>query len=291
MALSSFVNQTSPSISITPTPPPQVDPIAIGSTTVPAYSSWTTWTCGLGSTWTTLMPYGRCRTTDSSQVPIYTGCVNASILVGPFDTTPCSGTGAQTSCVTGSIFYNNHVTVTNYECWPSWTDGNWYAWRETSSRQPPVKVIAPAVIVPVVAIIVGVVLFCLRLRRRRRARRAEFVIGQTPPGAEMTHSTVVTTLERPKEMDNSMPGCELEGHRRISELSSPLPRYTSIAGPLDGMGRATREDDQDDTSSYHTTNSRIIPQELDAAYFPSDSHKRIERRQRFFDWVLNPARV
>lgn len=116
----------------------------IGSTTVSAYSSWTTWSCSLGSTWSTQAPYGRCRTTDTVEIPMWTGCVNTSVAIGPFDVSTCTGTGAQTSCVTGKVLYNHNVTLTNYECWTSWTGGNWEAsathptarlWQNSSRRQ------------------------------------------------------------------------------------------------------------------------------------------------------------
>jgi len=78
---------SSPWSVITPVPifKRELGPEAIGSTTVSAYSSWTVWTCPTGSTWSTLLPYGRCRTTASVQVPIFTACSDISVLVGPFE--------------------------------------------------------------------------------------------------------------------------------------------------------------------------------------------------------------
>jgi len=78
---------SSPWSVITPVPifKRELGPEAIGSTTVSAYSFWTVWTCPTGSTWSTLLPYGRCRTTASVQVPIFTACSGISVLVGPFE--------------------------------------------------------------------------------------------------------------------------------------------------------------------------------------------------------------
>ena len=98
-----------------------------------------TWYCQPGSTWTSLGTYARCCTTAATECMLPTACVNTSILVGPNSQQieTCSGSGAQTTCLTGTIYdyAESPAAVKNYDCWPSWTAGtatSWDATRTTS---------------------------------------------------------------------------------------------------------------------------------------------------------------
>ncbi|ORY07519.1 hypothetical protein BCR34DRAFT_18699 [Clohesyomyces aquaticus] len=63
----------------------------------------------------------------------------------------CTGTGYQLSCITGTIFATpgDPSPVSNYQCWPSWTDGNWEATRSvplSSSIPSPSLTSAPVLL-------------------------------------------------------------------------------------------------------------------------------------------------
>lgn len=194
---------------------------------------------------------------------MYTGCTNGSVRMGPFDNDTCTGTRGMTSCITGWIYYNGGETLTNYACWPTWTQGNWYAWREDPSRLSLSTIIAIAVVVPVV--VIGAIVAGLWWWRRRRtllrARSDEQVLeglrksmtsSTTPPSEPpgMAEAVMVSSIRDTKE---------LEEQRRASELSGPLAPRESIIETL-----CRFEEERDDASSYHTTESRLARHELQA---------------------------
>ncbi|KAF2195739.1 hypothetical protein K469DRAFT_699348 [Zopfia rhizophila CBS 207.26] len=71
-----------------------------------------------------------------------TTCLSGSIVANDQYNSTCSGQGFQASCVTGTVYdtINDRDPVTNYQCWPSWTGGNWAATRivalSTSAPSP-----------------------------------------------------------------------------------------------------------------------------------------------------------
>lgn len=206
---------------------------------------------------------------------MYTGCANTSVLLGPFDNDTCTGTGAQTSCVTGWLHYDNNQTVTNYECWPTWTQGNWEAWRIEPHGLPLATVVAIAVVVPIV--VIGAIcagLWYWRLRRSKMQPEKITMLesplsGSTPPAhsAKSVNGTVRETKE-------------LEEQRRASELSAPMAPiapHESIAGTMEQCEEEI-EDESDDGRSYHTTDSRHPTHELDSSQDNSAENGAISER-------------
>lgn len=95
--------------------------------------------CRDSSTWQTSSSYGRCCPTSRTDCFIPTGCVSGSVMVGDGDLrTTCSGTAAQTSCITGTIYHSisDQKPIMNYQCWPLWARGNFDATIITSTSTP-----------------------------------------------------------------------------------------------------------------------------------------------------------
>lgn len=105
------------------------------------------------------------------------------------------------------------------------------------------------------------------------------------------------SVEDVREMDGLKSPKELDEQRRLSELSTLIAPFGSIAGTLlDEPGREAgetireiEEDGRDDASSYHTTNSRVIPLELDATDCTANVQESpTERRYSFRRWFSDP---
>lgn len=48
-----------------------------------------------------------------------------------------NGTGYQTSCITGTVYHTpgDSSPISNFQCWPSWTGGNWDATQTITELQ------------------------------------------------------------------------------------------------------------------------------------------------------------
>lgn len=196
---------------------------------------------------------------------MYTGCVNRSIMIGPFDTTPCTGSAAQTSCVTGFIYYDHNVTLTNFECWPSWTGGNWEAWRETPRGSSSIDSLAINIAIPIAAVCVAGVIMWLRCHHRERKARHVSLAGQSQ-AEDMVPNTVphkAVSVAENVEMSDEKDTRELEDQRRASELSTVMMKHGCVNCRLQ-----TLEEPADDVSSYHTSASRMGRAELEATELP-----------------------
>ncbi|KAF1991177.1 hypothetical protein K402DRAFT_459904 [Aulographum hederae CBS 113979] len=281
------------------TPPPELKrslgPEAIGSTSISDYSYPTVWTCPTGSTWTTLLPYARCATTALVQVPMFIGCTNTSIRVGPFEDSPCTGEGAHTTCVTGFVMYDDNVTFTNYDCWPTWTSGNWTADHyDHGYGTNLIKIVVPAVVVPVVLLIVGFSLLARRLHRKRKLKLAT-IEGRPGSADEEEHEAEKPAEIQMQEKPANAEPKELEEQRKASEVGnhflgrrgSNFFRFSSTATTTvqDGLtigpsGERGPDDDgaSDSSRSFRSVQSRIHPVELDAN--PEGSNEPTDFRQR-----------
>ncbi|KAF2801995.1 uncharacterized protein BDZ99DRAFT_577213 [Mytilinidion resinicola] len=74
--------------------------------------------------------FGRCCTSDTRiDCPIATTCLDGSVMVNSDYRLTCTGTGAQTACVVGTLYHTpgDPSPMYVYQCWPTWTDGNWNA--------------------------------------------------------------------------------------------------------------------------------------------------------------------
>src|SRR5438034_429467 len=96
--------------------------------------------CYPGSTWTSIGTFARCCATSPGRpinCMIATACSNTSLLLGPNSEQieTCSGTGFQTICVEGSIVekIGEALSVLNFDCWSSWSGGNWAATRTVTA--------------------------------------------------------------------------------------------------------------------------------------------------------------
>ncbi|KAF2108672.1 hypothetical protein BDV96DRAFT_256695 [Lophiotrema nucula] len=92
--------------------------------------------CRINSIWTTSGSYGRCCNT--ADCFIATNCVSTSIMVNAGSSSTCDGSGAQTKCVTGTVFHyiGDQKPVMNFQCWPQWDGGNWSATIATTTADP-----------------------------------------------------------------------------------------------------------------------------------------------------------
>ncbi|KAH7118921.1 hypothetical protein B0J11DRAFT_80495 [Dendryphion nanum] len=96
-------------------------------------AKWEVWDCRTGSAFLISGSYGRCAATASESF-IPTNCARGSVMVSGTSSSTCTGSKAQTSCVTG-IVYNyigDERPIMNYQCWPQWDGGNYDATRATT---------------------------------------------------------------------------------------------------------------------------------------------------------------
>ena len=54
-----------------------------------------------------------------------------------WDILPSNGTSYQPSCITGTVYHTpgDSSPISNFECWPSWTGGNWNATQTITDLQ------------------------------------------------------------------------------------------------------------------------------------------------------------
>ncbi|KAF2478154.1 uncharacterized protein BDR25DRAFT_338800 [Lindgomyces ingoldianus] len=128
------------------TPPPRIllrdgatlGPEVIGYTST--FGTYSIWHCPVSSIWSVVGSYGRCCT-DNTKLDCWmpTTCEGSVYANNRFRST-CTGDGFQQSCVTGTIYASigDPSPISNYQCWPSWTNGDWAATRSVplSSSTP-----------------------------------------------------------------------------------------------------------------------------------------------------------
>ncbi|KAF2495518.1 hypothetical protein BU16DRAFT_391627 [Lophium mytilinum] len=124
LASSATISGT-PTLSISPT-----DSNTLGFTYVSDNGWFSPYHCPTSSAFMHGDNFGRCCTSDTRiDCPIATTCLSGSVMANNDYQLTCTGTGAQTACVTGTLFHTPGDTspMYVYQCWPTWTDGNWNA--------------------------------------------------------------------------------------------------------------------------------------------------------------------
>jgi hypothetical protein len=133
--VSASVTTSDVAITLPPSTPTSGLPGAfIGYSYISQLPGYSPWFCTGGSTWSSLGNYAACCDGNTNvECFLPTACLNTSLLVGPMSIqiSTCTGTAYATSCITGTVYdsIGSNQSVTNIECWPGWSGGNWQATR------------------------------------------------------------------------------------------------------------------------------------------------------------------
>ncbi|KAF2268511.1 hypothetical protein CC78DRAFT_613215 [Lojkania enalia] len=253
---STMITLPSPSLTATapdsPTTPPPVRRAESTMSQLPdeligftfTFGTYSPWNCPTG-TWSTVPAgYGRCCPAGTvADCPMYTTCINGSVIANQDFTTTCTGTNSwQSSCIMGTV-YESLMDVNPKvfpSCWPSWTRGDWEATRtppttETSSAPPSqapedirggylVAVIFCAILGFIVAVEIGVL--------GARFYRNHHHQGQGPQKAEDGKSVIglePVNPGRPPDVEANPP------HKQAHKGTNATPAQSQAAGNGDSQ--------------------------------------------------------
>ncbi|OCK74653.1 hypothetical protein K432DRAFT_193248 [Lepidopterella palustris CBS 459.81] len=124
--------------------PRSLDPAIIGYTST--FGTYSPFHCPAGSIFLYYGSYGRCCVSSDVDCFMPTACLSGSMMVNDQYTTTCNGTSAQTSCITGTVYKTSGDTnpIMNYQCWPTWSGGNWAATQTVPELQASVASTTPS---------------------------------------------------------------------------------------------------------------------------------------------------